>query len=144
MKIKAAKKYLFFFFRYVISGFSSVVVQFGFLGFLVEILKMYPTIASAIAFVVGCVVNYLLLYYWTFESEGMHRTVFRRYMIVTLMGFFVNLALFWALVHLMGWWYPVAQTASTIFVALVAFVMNLRFTFLSAPKIEKKNSNEFK
>src|SRR5688572_28857583 len=67
------------FIRYGIAGVVAVAVQFGFLIFFVEKGGYDPTLSSGIGFIFSCVVNYYMLYYWTFKSKGSHRIAFIRY-----------------------------------------------------------------
>jgi len=117
--------------RYLVSGGSSVVAQFGVLTVLVEQLHMDPTFSSAVGFVVGCIVNYLMLYYWTFKANGKHLVVAARYCLVTSFTLLLNISIFWTLTELLRVWYLLSQVFATGAVATINFLINRRFTFLS-------------
>lgn len=117
------------FLRYVISGFTSVVVQFGVLACMVEWLKIDSTIASGTGFIIGCIVNYLMLYYWTFKTNGKHLAATVKYTLVTSFGLVMNLFIFRFLTNDLKVWYLFSQTIATLIVSLLAYVLNKRFTF---------------
>lgn len=119
------------FVRYIISGFSSVMVQFGLLALLVEQLHFGPLISSGIAFVISCLVNYLMLYYWTFKARTNHVIATLKYSMVTLFGLLINLMIFSFLMDQLHLWYLISQTFATLFVSLITYIINRSFTFTS-------------
>lgn len=108
---------------------SSVVVQFGILIGLVEFGHLNETVSSGIAFLIGCIVNYLLLYYWVFSSKGSHITIIMRYTIVTLLTLALNLAVFWVLTEPLQMWYLFSQIIATIIAAIANLFLNRYYAF---------------
>jgi len=117
-------------YRYTISGVSSVIVQFGSLIGFVEFIHMNETFASGLAFLIGCVVNYLMLYYWAFASKGDHPKIIFRYSIVMILTLVLNLAVFWFLTIPLGLWYLFSQTVATVVAAIANLVLNRFYTFV--------------
>lgn len=117
------------FLKYVVSGVSSVLIQYLTLIQLVEGLGLGEILSSSIAFIVGCLVNYLLLYYWAFRSNGRHHEVLIRYIGVTTVTFGINLVLFWLLTEVFNIWYISSQVFSTCFVALINFILYNKYAF---------------
>lgn len=126
--MKAISPYISFL-RYLVSGFSSVVIQFVVLAFFVEILALDESFSSGAAFIIACVVNYLMLYYWAFESQGKHLSAVLRYTLVTGFGLLLNLLIFWFLITKMQLWYLLAQSFATLAVSLLTYVINRAYTF---------------
>src|SRR5262245_46492678 len=89
----------YFLFRYVVSGASSVVAQFVVLTSMIELLHANPTLSSGSGYFIGCVVQYLLLYYWTFKSTGKHLHVALKYTLVLATTLVLNVIVFWVLVE---------------------------------------------
>ena len=116
-------------FRYTVSGVSSVVVQFGFLIGLVEFIRMNETLASGLAFLIACIVNYLMLYYWAFASKGAHLKIIFRYSIVMVLTLILNVAVFWCLTIPLNLWYLVSQSVATIVAAIFNLVLNRYYAF---------------
>ena len=127
--------------RYLISGGSSVVVQFGVLTLLVEQFQVDPTISSAAGFLLGCIVNYLMFYYWTFKANGKHIVVAARYSIVTSFTLLLNIFIFWTLTEPLKVWYLFSQVFATGAVATINFLINRHYTFLSEGSSELTENN---
>lgn len=116
--------------RYTASGCSSALFQFGALAFFVERMQADPTLASGISFVLACVLNYLMLYHWTFRSNGRHRIIALRYTVVTMLTLCVNLTVFWLLTDVFSVYYIVSQMFAVVFVAVFNFLINRSYTFI--------------
>src|SRR6266480_2460458 len=69
------------FVRYSLVGVFSVLVYYVTLVFLVEVIKLSPTLASAFAFGLIVVIAYVLNYYWTFQSQSRHTYVIPRFIL---------------------------------------------------------------
>lgn len=117
------------FFSYCIVGGGSVLVQFGVLTLFVEKFFLNPTFSSGSAFIIGCLFQYLLLYYWTFRSRNQHKRVAFRYSIVLLFSFFLNLAFFWTLAEVIQWHYQISQAVATLLVCFINYFFNKAYTF---------------
>ena len=130
------KARLILFYRYFVSGVSSVIVQFSVLYSLVEGMQMNPTTASGLSFIAGCIVNYLLLYYWTFNSRGSHLIVVYRYSIVTLSTFLLNLIVFWVMTEILHMWYLFSQIFATALLAILSLIINGYYTFAKSEENE--------
>jgi putative flippase GtrA len=127
--IRNLKKTLEDLFRYTISGVGSVVVQFGFLIGFVEFIRMNETFASGLAFFIGCIVNYLMLYYWAFASKAEHPKIIFRYSVVMILTLGLNLTVFWVLNTPLNLWYLFSQTIATIIAAIANLILNRYYTF---------------
>jgi putative flippase GtrA len=116
-------------FRYVVTGVSSVLAQFGVLSFLVEGFNVDPTLSSGVGFFVGCLVQYFMLYYWAFNSTAKHFVVALKYTMVILFTGILNVVLFWMLTEGLGLWYLFSQVFSTIVIAFLNLIINKYYTF---------------
>lgn len=127
--------------RYLVSGGCSVIAQFGVLTLFVEQLQIDPTLSSATGFVAGCLVNYLMLYYWTFNSNGKHIIVAAKYTLVTTFTLLLNILIFWTLTEPLKIWYLYSQVVATGAVAMINFLINRRYTFTTENSQVSMDSN---
>lgn len=117
-------------FRFCIAGALSVATQYFFLITLVEVFQLNPTFSSATGFISGCVVNYLLLYFWAFTSNARHHVALIRYVTVMSGSMSINVLVFWMFTEQIGMWYPVSQFFATCSSSCFSFVANRYFTFV--------------
>ena len=116
--------------RFCIAGALSVTTQYFVLITLVEVFRINPTLSSATGFISGCVVNYLLLYFWAFTSNARHYMALLRYVTVMSGSMTINVLIFWSLTEHAGMWYPVSQFFATCSSSCFSFVANRYFTFV--------------
>ncbi|MCB1134828.1 MAG: GtrA family protein, partial [Chlamydiia bacterium] len=117
------------FLRYIMAGTVAVSVQFAVLTFCVEVLRIFPTVSSAIGYVCGCSTNYVLQYYFTFKAKGDHLNTFLTYVAINVCTLCINLFIFWFLTDIWGLWYVFSQVFAIMVVVFVNFYLNRRFTF---------------
>ena len=115
-------------FRYIVAGSTAVLTMLGILFFLVEFLSVDKVIASAIAFTLGSVVNYLLQYHYVYQCDGAHSGHSLRYILVTSGGLLINSLLFAQLLQFMDI-YLLAQLVTIGVVFVYSFIINTQFTF---------------
>jgi putative flippase GtrA len=116
--------------RFSIAGALSVSTHYAILISLVEILHINPTFSSAAGFVGGCVVNYLLLYFWAFSSSARHYVALIRYVSVMSVSMGINVFIFWVFTEQVGIWYLISQFIATCCSSCFSFVANRHFTFI--------------
>lgn len=113
----AARAYrLFFsrrFLRFAAVGATGTAVQYLVLWTGVEMLSAAAAISSAAGYVLGSVVNYLLNYFFTFESGQSHVQAASKYYAVLGIGWCINLGLMEWFAHYLGWNYWLAQVLTT-------------------------------
>lgn len=117
-------------FRFCIAGALSVATHYFVLVTLIELFKANPTLSSAVGFASGCVVNYLLLYFWAFRSSACHHIALLRYLTAMSGSMGINVFIFWILTEKVGMWYPISQFFATCSSSCFSFVANRYFTFV--------------
>lgn len=117
------------FIRFVLSGIVSFLSQFASLVFLVEWMHVNETLSSGIAFTVSCLVNYLLLYYWAFESKGKHHVLVTKFAIISIVSLVLNVAIFWILTVPLGIWYLISQCFTTGSIFIFNYFMKKNYIF---------------
>ena len=101
------------FLRFAAVGLSGTAVQYAVLWTGVSIFAAPAALASAIGYALGAFVNYLLNYFFTFESGKSHAKTAPRYFAVLGIGWSINTGLMTLLVHHWGWNYWFAQILTT-------------------------------
>jgi putative flippase GtrA len=117
--------------RYLISGGTAALVNWGTLFLLVHTGDMYYLHASIIAFTVSIGVSFVMQKFWTFGDKLVHdiHTQFSRYLGVIFFSLLLNTALVYFLVERVHTWYLLAQVTATIVVAMTNFFCYKHFVF---------------
>ena len=79
-----------FVFRFLFVGGSTALMFFGLTFAFVEGLNVPAVLASTAACAIAICYNYLLHYYWTFESDSDHQNALMRYIIMGAGGLILN------------------------------------------------------
>jgi putative flippase GtrA len=101
------------FLRFAGVGATGTAVQYLVLWAGVEAGGWPPALASAIGYALGSIVNYLLNYFFTFESGKSHAEAAVKYYAVLGVGLCITAALMAWLAGTLGWNYWVAQIVTT-------------------------------
>ena len=101
------------FIRFAAVGICGTAVQYIALGTGVEIFGTPAALASGAGYVCGSVVNYLLNYFFTFESGKSHMEAASKYFTLLGIGFCINTGLMALLAHHLGWNIWIAQFLTT-------------------------------
>lgn len=110
-------------------GCAAAVGHYGTLIALAEALATPPVLASAVGFVVGGVISYLLNYGHVFRSDRDHLPTATRFVAVALVGLCLNSAIMWALTEGLAVHYLLAQLTATGLVMVWSFAANRYWTF---------------
>jgi putative flippase GtrA len=101
------------FLQFAAVGACGTLVQYAMLEAGTEWLSMRAEWASAVGYILGSVVNYLLNYFFTFESGKSHAEAASKYFTLLGIGFCINTALMALLVQHFGWNKWIAQFLTT-------------------------------
>ncbi len=101
------------FIRFAAVGASGTAVQYLVLWGGVEFFAASAVAASAVGYVLGSVVNYLLNYFFTFKSAKSHVEAATKYYVVLGLGWCINTGLMALFVTHLGWNYWIAQILTT-------------------------------
>jgi len=117
--------------RYMVSGGTAALFNFGILFILVHFGKMYYLYASMLAFTLSIAVSFTLQKFWTFRNshlEGVHLQ-FARYLAIVLLNLILNTALVYFFVEKLGVWYLLAQVIATLIIAVIGYFGYRHFVF---------------
>ena len=82
---------IFKFLKFIIVGFSGMIVDFSITILLKEKLKIHRYISSSAGFTFAATSNYLFNRLWTFESNNPKVLVeYSTFLIISLIGLFIN------------------------------------------------------
>lgn len=121
-------------------GVFSVLLYYGSLVFLVEMMKVNPTLASAYAFGLILLFAYTLNYYWTFQSKNRHTYVIPRFMLTSLIGLLLNSGVMFVSVEILGLWYLVGASIGIVIGPVSNFILNSNWSFAEPHHISEEDT----
>lgn len=126
--LRSGSTHLFRIVRYLVVGGIATAIQYAILILLVRGFGMAPTPASSIGFVLSAVVNYLLNYRFTFQSNRPHGPAAAKFGVLAATGLLLNAAVM-RLMTGAGAQYLIAQICATGVVLLWGYIGNSLWTF---------------
>ena len=110
-------------------GAIGTLAHYTILIVLVQFWAVDPVIASCLGFVAGALINYVLNYHFTFQSNKRHREALTKFLIVAIIGAGINGWIMFAGVENTNWNYLLVQVFATIVVLAWNFTANKLWTF---------------
>lgn len=102
------------FIRFAAVGLSGTAVQYGTLALGTAFYgNQVAVMASAIGYILGSLVNYVLNYFLTFGSGKSHIEAASKYFTILALGWCLNVGMMSLFIHSWGWWLWFAQIVST-------------------------------
>jgi len=117
------------FFLFSMVGVVGTSGHYATLILLVEAMHQNPVLASTLGFLVGAIINYILNYHYTFQSNKPHREALVKFLIVATIGACINTGLMYVLIESIRLQYIIAQLLATGAVLVWNFVANKYWTF---------------
>lgn len=117
---------------FVVVGLVAAVGHYGTLVALAGGLRADPVLASALGFLVGGLISYVLNYHLTFRATRNHAAAVPMFFAVAGVGFLLNGAAMTLLTKLVGLHYLAAQVLTTALLLLWHFAANRLWTFRPA------------
>ncbi len=115
--------------KFIISGGSATFAHISVMAFLVWV-GLDPLLSTSVGVIVGAVVNYILQYYYTFDSDAEHKNSVKNYLISVSLSFVSN-AIVFAIVHNMFHIDVIsAQLITSALVAVQNYIIYKKFVFL--------------
>lgn len=96
---------------------------------LVQFWTVDPVFASSLGFIVGAIINYILNYHFTFQSDKRHAEALTKFLIVATIGAGINGFIMYIGVENTNINYMIVQIFATFAVLLWNFVVNKLWTF---------------
>ena len=110
-------------------GVIGTLGHYTVLVVLVQFWAVDPVFASSLGFVVGAVINYILNYHFTFQSQKRHSEALTKFLIVAIIGAGINGFIMYIGVENTRINYMIIQLFATLVVLLWNFIVNSLWTF---------------
>ena len=110
-------------------GAIGTIGHYTVLIVLVQFWAVDPVFASSFGFVVGAVINYIMNYHFTFQSDKQHTEALTKFFIVATIGAGINGAIMYFGVEFTNINYLIVQVFATGIVLLWNFAVNKLWTF---------------
>ena len=117
--------------RYLLAGGTAAAVDFWFLYFFTDVLRVHYLSSSIFAFLIAFVVSFTLQKFWTFQDTSIAdmQQQITFYFIVATINLGVNTVLMYVFVDWFRLWYVLAQViASGIIACESFFISRMLFT----------------
>ena len=119
------------FFWFVVAGGVATAVHYAVLVGLVELQGFSAAPSAAFGTLCGAAVSYLLNRRMAFAESGAgHTQALPRFVAIAVLGAFLNGALVWLGVNMLGWHYLLAQLLATLLVMGLTFQLHRVWTFV--------------
>jgi putative flippase GtrA len=119
------------FFRYLICGGTSTLVDIVMLYSLTHFADMHHLVAAPIAYITGTVTNYTLNTMLVFKSSGNIKKEFPLFAIIGIGGLLWTEIIMWLFVDFFGTYIMVAKLIAVVLVLNWNFFMRKKFVFSS-------------
>ena len=116
--------------RFILVGGSATLLQFALLFILVEQFYLPAVLSSALAFALSAVFNYLMNYYFTFNSAKSHAETAGKFVVVASLGLAINSGAFALLLPLVPH-YLMAQVGATVITLAINFLLHKLWIYRS-------------
>ena len=117
------------FIRFAGVGGMATALMYVLLVMQVEWLAMPAVAASALAYALSAVFNYIANYHFTFASQAPHQRALPRFALVAGIGLALNTLIMYALTAVVSAHYLLAQILATLVVLIWNFVANRHWTY---------------
>ncbi|VAW66115.1 hypothetical protein MNBD_GAMMA08-2380 [hydrothermal vent metagenome] len=114
----------FFFVGLVSTASHYVVLYILFMWFKVELV-----LATSFGALVGAAVNYLLNYFYTFDSQRKHFRAARVFILVVGIGMSINALIVWLVFHQLSQTALLSQISATLITFIWNYLAHKRWTF---------------
>ncbi len=116
--------------KFIVVGFSGLIIDFGITYLLKEKLKILKYVANAIGFTVAASSNYFLNRIWTFQSTNPEIFIeYSNFIIVSAIGLGINSLVLWMLHSLFKQHFYLSKLIAIAVTTFWNFFANLLYTF---------------
>lgn len=121
---------IFKFLKFVVVGFSGMIIDFGMTYLCKEIFKFNKFVSNAIGFILAATSNYFLNRIWTFDSHNEQvSSQYVQFMIVSTIGLGINSMILYLLNEKFKWNFYLSKLIAIGITTIWNFFANLMFTF---------------
>ncbi len=130
--------------KYAFVGINGTIIDVGLLALLVDYFHVRLGFATAIAFIVAVIHNFIFNKYWTFKDNSdqiFHQYI--KFLLVSIAGFIMTMALMYLLSITFGVWYIFSKLLTSLVVLSWNFIANYHWTFKSNVTVPYKDERVF-
>lgn len=111
-------------FKFIIVGGIATIIDFVFLYLFKEFLHFPVVLSNTLSFSISVIYNYIASVQWVFEvdHEKDQKRQFVLFIILSVIGLFLNDFIMWLCIKLMAIYYLLAKVIATIIVMVFNFV----------------------
>lgn len=113
--------------RFGVVGGLAFVIDFGVLKALVDLAHWNYLIASAVAFTVSVVFNYILSIFWVFDVEEKNVRDLFLFIVLSVIGLGITELIMWILVEKAACYYLFSKVVATAIVMVYNFITRKLF-----------------
>lgn len=117
--------------RFGITGLSTFMLYLTLSFYLVDAQSLSPAVSGCIAFCLVLPLNYLMHYFWTYNTKKSHKKTTWRFLFVVALGITINLGGIYYLQMLTNAHYLIVQAVVMIAVILLNFFLGKAWIFTS-------------
>jgi len=115
--------------KYALIGITGVVLDFIIFVLLTQKLQMNYQVANVISVSCGITNNFILNYFFNFNSRGYFIKRFAKFYSIGLLGLLLNSLLLFVMIHLLHTPQNIAKLCSLLVVVCMQFILNKKITF---------------
>lgn len=117
------------FISYLETNSVGTLVHYLIYIMLIKYALFSPVLASCMGALAGACINYRLNYFYTFHSHSPHSKTMTKYLIVSFIGYLLNILLMYISINIYMMNYIVAQMMASFFVATIGYMLNRYWSF---------------
>ena len=110
-------------------GAIGTAGHYAVLILLIQFFHIAPVTATSAGFVTGALINYMLNYHVTFNSDKRHREAITKFLTVAFLGALLNGTMMSLGIHVFELHYLIAQVIATCIVLTLNFIASKHWTF---------------
>jgi putative flippase GtrA len=120
--------------RYIVVGLTATFVYSALVWLLAACAGLETLVATSIAFVSVVLMNYQLHYRWTFTSRNPHGRTFSKFVVTSVIGFFLNAETIYLGVVAHHFNFVVVQFVAIVIVVASNFLLSALWVFRASGK----------
>jgi len=97
------------FMKYVLTGLTGVVIDFGLLFILTEYFDIYYIISAVISYMMGFLYCFFLNKYWVFKKKGDGNRQLIKYSITAAFNYLFTILVLYLLTDMLGLYYMISK-----------------------------------
>lgn len=116
--------------KYTLVGSMGLILDMASLFVFVEYVHMHVLIASALAFMISVINNFIFHKYWTFKDKSHHfKKQFVSFFVISIINLGITVFCMYIFVDVFGIWYMISKLITATIVLIWSYTANKIWTF---------------